>query len=129
MTTVAQRRAWVLTKVMAGEIEVAEAAELLGLSVRSTLIHDPRGGARPARSRPMAGEGSRPWPDAQRSIVPRLSSVGRSPSPGLFHDLRYSVARDCMVPRQEYRTGGGLGAPPLTAANSPVWRKRRPNHG
>ncbi len=36
----------------------------------STLIHDPRGGARPARSRPMAGEGSRPWPDAQKSIVP-----------------------------------------------------------
>jgi len=35
MTTIEQRRAWVLTKVMAGEVEVAEAAELLGLSVRS----------------------------------------------------------------------------------------------
>jgi hypothetical protein len=35
MTTVEQRRAWVVTKVMAGEVEVGEAAELLGLSVRS----------------------------------------------------------------------------------------------
>jgi hypothetical protein len=32
MTTIEQRRAWVLTKVIAGEVEVAE---LLGLSVRS----------------------------------------------------------------------------------------------
>lgn len=35
MTTVEQRRAWVLTKVIAGEVEVAEAAGLLGLSERS----------------------------------------------------------------------------------------------
>jgi transposase len=35
MTTIEQRRAWVVTKVMAGEVEVVEAAELLGLSVRS----------------------------------------------------------------------------------------------
>ncbi len=63
MTTVAQRRAWVLTKVMAGEIEVAEAAELLGLSVRSVwrltrrfaeegpagLVHGNRGRSSPRR--------------------------------------------------------------------------------
>jgi transposase len=35
MTTAEQRRAWVLTKLMAGEVEASEAAELLGLSVRS----------------------------------------------------------------------------------------------
>jgi transposase len=35
MTTIEQRRAWVLTKVMAGELMVAEAAGLLGLSERS----------------------------------------------------------------------------------------------
>jgi hypothetical protein len=34
MTTIEQRRAWVLTKVLAGELEVLEAADLLGLSVR-----------------------------------------------------------------------------------------------
>jgi hypothetical protein len=35
MTTVEQRRAWVLTKVIAGALEVGEAADLLGLSERS----------------------------------------------------------------------------------------------
>jgi transposase len=63
MTTVEQRRAWVLTKVMAGEVEVGEAAELLGLSVRSVwrlkrrfadegpagLVHGNRGHASPRR--------------------------------------------------------------------------------
>lgn len=34
MTTIEQRRAWVLTTVMAGEVELVEAADLLGLSVR-----------------------------------------------------------------------------------------------
>jgi hypothetical protein len=55
MSTIEQRRAWVLTKVMAGEIEVAEAAELLGLSVRSGLAPETavrRGG--PGRARPTA---------------------------------------------------------------------------
>src|SRR6266516_1317791 len=63
MTTVDQRRAWVLTKVMAGELEVVEAAELLGLSVRSVwrlkrrfgeegpagLVHGNRGRPSPRR--------------------------------------------------------------------------------
>ena len=63
MTTVERRRAWVLAKVMAGEIEVAEAAGLLGLSVRSVwrlkrrfgeegpagLVHGNRGRASPRR--------------------------------------------------------------------------------
>jgi transposase len=63
MTTVEQRRAWVLAKVMAGEIEVAQAAELLGLSVRSVwrlkrrfgeegpagLVHGNRGRPSPRR--------------------------------------------------------------------------------
>jgi transposase len=63
MTTVEQRRGWVLTKVIAGEVEVAEAAELLGLSVRSVwrlkrrfadegpagLVHGNRGRASPRR--------------------------------------------------------------------------------
>jgi transposase len=63
MTTIEQRRAWVLTKVMAGEVAVAEAAELLGLSLRSTwrlkgrfaregpagLVHGNRGRASPRR--------------------------------------------------------------------------------
>ena len=63
MTTVEQRRAWVLTKVIAGEVEVAEAAELLGLSVRSVwrlkrrfadegpagLVHGNRGRPSPRR--------------------------------------------------------------------------------
>ena len=35
MTTVEQRRAWVLTKMIAGEVEASEAAELLGLSARN----------------------------------------------------------------------------------------------
>jgi hypothetical protein len=34
-TTVEQRRAWVLTKVIAGEVGATEAADVLGLSVRS----------------------------------------------------------------------------------------------
>jgi len=63
MTTVEQRRAWVLTKVVAGELLVAEAAGLLGLSVRSVwrlkrrfgeegpagLVHGNRGRASPRR--------------------------------------------------------------------------------
>ena len=63
MTTVEQRRAWVVTKVMAGDVEVSEAAELLGLSVRSVwrlkrrfteegpagLVHGNRGRASPRR--------------------------------------------------------------------------------
>ena len=63
MSTTEQRRAWVLTKVMAGEVEVAEAAELLGLSVRSVwrlkrrfadegpagLVHGNRGRPSPRR--------------------------------------------------------------------------------
>jgi transposase len=63
MTTIEQRRAWVLTKVIAGEVEVAEAAGLLGLSVRSVwrlkrrfgdegpagLVHGNRGRASPRR--------------------------------------------------------------------------------
>ena len=63
MTTVEQRRAWVVAKVMAGEVEVGEAAELLGLSVRSVwrlkrrfgedgpagLVHRNRGRASPRR--------------------------------------------------------------------------------
>ena len=63
MTKVEQRRAWVLTKVMAGEVEVGEAAELLGLSVRSVwrlkrrfadegpagLVHGNRGQPSPRR--------------------------------------------------------------------------------
>lgn len=63
MTTVEQRRAWVLTKVVASELAVAEAAELLGLSVRSIwrlkrrfgvegpagLVHGNRGRASPRR--------------------------------------------------------------------------------
>lgn len=63
MSTMEQRRAWVLTKVMAGEVEVAEAAELLGLSVRSVwrlrrrfaeegpagLVHGNRGRVSPRR--------------------------------------------------------------------------------
>ena len=63
MTTVEQRRAWVLTKVMAGELEVAEASGLLGLSERSVwrlkhrfaeegpagLVHGNRGRASPRR--------------------------------------------------------------------------------
>jgi DNA-directed RNA polymerase specialized sigma24 family protein len=62
MTTVEQRRAWVLTKVMGGEVEVGEAAELLGLSVRSVwrlkrrfadcLTIAPIGDDRDARPRP-----------------------------------------------------------------------------
>jgi transposase len=63
MTTVEQRRTWVLTKVMAGELSVAEAADLLGLSERSVwrlrrrfaeegpaaLVHGNRGRASPRR--------------------------------------------------------------------------------
>jgi transposase len=63
MTTAEQRRAWVLTKVIAGEVEATEAAELLGLSVRSVwrlkrrfaddgpagLVHGNRGRASPRR--------------------------------------------------------------------------------
>ena len=63
MTTVEQRRAWVLTRVMTGDIEVAEAGALLGLSVRSVwrlkrrfadegpaaLVHGNRGRPSPRR--------------------------------------------------------------------------------
>jgi len=63
MTTIEQRRAWVLAKVMAGELDVAEAAELLGLSIRSVwrlkrrfategpagLVHGNRGRVSPRR--------------------------------------------------------------------------------
>jgi hypothetical protein len=63
MTTVEQRRAWALTKAIAGEVEVAEAAELLGLSVRTVwrlkrrfvdearagLVHGNRGRPSPRR--------------------------------------------------------------------------------
>ncbi len=52
MSTIEQRRAWVLTKVMAGEIEVAEAAEprplgLLGLAPETAVRR-----GRPGRARP-----------------------------------------------------------------------------
>jgi transposase len=63
MTTIEQRRAWVLTKLIAGELEVTEVAEVLGLSVRSVwrlkrrfadvgpagLVHGNRGRASPRR--------------------------------------------------------------------------------
>jgi transposase len=63
MTTIEQRRAWVLTKVVAGELTAAEAGDVLGLSVRSVwrlkrrfgeegpagLVHGNRGRASPRR--------------------------------------------------------------------------------
>lgn len=63
MTTVEQRRAWVLTKVIGGELAVTEAAELLGLSERTVwrlkrrladpgpagLVHGNRGRPSPRR--------------------------------------------------------------------------------
>ena len=63
MTTVEQRRAWVLTKVIGGELAVTEAAELLGLSERTVwrlkrrladagpagLVHGNRGPPSPRR--------------------------------------------------------------------------------
>jgi transposase len=63
MTTVEQRRGWVLTKVVAGELGIAEAALVLGLSERSVwrlkrrfgeegpagLVHGNRGRASPRR--------------------------------------------------------------------------------
>jgi transposase len=63
MTTVEQRRAWVLTKVVAGELTAAEAGGVLGLSERSVwrlkgrfvtegpagLVHGNRGRASPRR--------------------------------------------------------------------------------
>jgi transposase len=63
MTTVEQRRTWVLAKVMAGELEVTEAAGLLGLTERSVwrlkrrfatmgpagLVHGNRGRISPRR--------------------------------------------------------------------------------
>lgn len=63
MTTAEQRRAWVLTKVIVGEVEAGEAAALLGLSVRSVwrlkrrfaddgpagLVHGNRGRTSPRR--------------------------------------------------------------------------------
>src|SRR4051812_12373283 len=63
MTTIEQRRAWVLTKLIAGEVRVDEAAGLLGLSERSVwrlkarfleegpagLVHANRGRASPRR--------------------------------------------------------------------------------
>lgn len=63
MTTIEQRRAWVLTRVLAGELATTEAAELLGLSERSVwrlkrrfaeegpaaLVHGNRGRVSPRR--------------------------------------------------------------------------------
>jgi len=63
MTTIEQRRAWVLTKVVAGELTAAQAGDLLGLSERSVwrlkgrfmtegpagLVHRNRGRASPRR--------------------------------------------------------------------------------
>jgi len=63
MSRTDQRRTWVLTKVLAGELTVAEAAELLGLSERSVyrprarlermgpagLVHGNRGRVSPRR--------------------------------------------------------------------------------
>jgi transposase len=63
MTTIEQRRAWVLTKMVAGEVTADEAGELLGLSVRSIwrlkgrfmtegpsgLVHGNRGRVSPRR--------------------------------------------------------------------------------
>ena len=63
MSSREQRRAWVLTKLRAGELSAAEAARLLGLSVRSIrrlrarmeregpagLVHGNRGRASPQR--------------------------------------------------------------------------------
>ena len=77
MTTVEQRRAWVLTKVSAGALRVAEATELLGLSERSVwrlkrsfaeegpaaLVHGTAGEPHRARIRridPGARPGARP---------------------------------------------------------------------
>jgi hypothetical protein len=77
MTTVEQRRAWVLTKVMVGELTVPEAAALLGLAERSVwrlkarfgwegpaaLVHGNRG--RPS---------SRRCPEAERARIVELAS-------------------------------------------------------
>jgi len=53
MTTVEQRRAWVLTKVIVGEVTTAEAAGLLGLGERQ--VSRLRDDGRPATAADATG--------------------------------------------------------------------------
>lgn len=76
MTTVEQRRAWVLTKVLAGELGVAEAAELIGLSERSVWRlrrrfgeEGPAGLVHGNRGRPSAHRIAEPIRDQVRSLA------------------------------------------------------------
>ena len=73
MTTVEQRRAWVLTKVMAGEVEVGEAAQLLGLSVRSVWRLKRRRSTKQARPSLVTWR-SRPTDWRAKSIYARPKS-------------------------------------------------------
>ncbi len=110
MTTVEQRRATVLTKVMAGEGEVGEIAELLrpGWSMAMAASHRRADSTRPPASSP----GPRPWSIRRRQrqhlaellAEPEGTVVGveRPPDPADRRD-RQSASPPCTPPPQPAR--------------------------
>ena len=67
MTTVEQRRAWVLVKTLAGELEVTEAAELLG---QDRLVIELRPDCPHPASRPWTEAVQRPARVNERCVTP-----------------------------------------------------------
>lgn len=131
MTTVEQPRAWVLTKVMAGDVEVGEAAELLGLSVRSVwrlkrrfADEGPAGLVHQTRPRPIAPARRRPrQPDppprerARRDLLRvrrRTTAMLTTPTLDKLHALSLGGMVRALVEQQgraDYASLGFRGAP------------------
>ena len=128
MTTIEQRRAWVVTKLIAGEVGVAEAAELLGLSARSIWRLKRRFGGRARRAgprQPRASVGApdgrgRPGPGSGPSPGPSTTAPTTATSPSCWPSARGSASAGSA-------SGGSCGRPasPVRAPARARHRSRR----
>jgi transposase len=125
MSSREQRRAWVLSKLMAGELEPAEAARLLGLSGRSIrrlrtrmaqegpsgLVHGNRGRA-----------SSRRIPDETRARVLELAKAA-------YHDVNDTHLSELLAEREDI-TLSRVSVRRLLrdAGRAPQRRRRAPSH-
>ncbi len=129
MSSREQRRVWVLSRLMAGELGVAEAARVLGLSVRSIrrlrvrmeqegpsgLVHRNRGRASPRR-----------LPDATRAKVLELTA-------GTYHDVNDTHLSELLAEREDIsisrvsvrRLLRDAGRAPQRVRRAPRHRSRR----
>jgi transposase len=125
MSRTEQRRIWVLTKVLTGELTVAEATELLGLSERSIY----RLRARLERDGPAGlvhGNRGRPSPrrldEATRARIVALAE-------DTYHDVNDSHLADLLAEQEGITIGRSSLRRLLRGESRPSRRKRRaPKH-